>query len=109
MKDISIARKIVDKQPTPPGGNFPVDGAGQLALELGAAYPFVSDRLIVRLVKAYGTEAYAVLGDAKSEHDLGRHFGWDFMNAKFSGSVSRVRADGRGCYLASNQAWATTR
>ena len=65
-----------------PGGNFPVDGAGQLALELGAAYPFVSDRLIVRLVKAYGTDAYTVLGDAKSEHDLGRHFGWDLYECE---------------------------
>ena len=60
-----------------PGGDFPVDGAGRLALDLSAAYPFASDRLIIRLVKAYGTDAYNVLGDAKTEKDLGQHFGWD--------------------------------
>jgi glycerol-3-phosphate dehydrogenase len=31
----------------------------------------------VRLVKAYGKDAYQVLGDAKSEDDLGHLFGWD--------------------------------
>jgi glycerol-3-phosphate dehydrogenase len=60
-----------------PGGDFPVDGAGRLALDLSAAYPFASDRLIIRLVKAYGTDAYHVLGDANTEKDLGQHFGWD--------------------------------
>ena len=60
-----------------PGGDFPVDGAGRLAIDLSAAYPFASDRLIIRLVKAYGTDAYHVLGDANTEKDLGQHFGWD--------------------------------
>jgi glycerol-3-phosphate dehydrogenase len=60
-----------------PGGDFPVDGAGRLALDLSAAYPFASDRLIIRLVKAYGTDAYHVLDDANTEKDLGQHFGWD--------------------------------
>ena len=60
-----------------PGGDFPVDGAARLALDLGVAYPFASDRLLVRLVKAYGKDAYQVLGDAKSEDDLGHLFGWD--------------------------------
>ncbi len=60
-----------------PGGDFPVDGAARLALDLGVAYPFASDRLLVRLVKAYGKDAYHVLGDAKSEDDLGHLFGWD--------------------------------
>ena len=32
-----------------------VDGAGRLALDLSTAYPFASDRLLVRLVKAYGS------------------------------------------------------
>jgi glycerol-3-phosphate dehydrogenase len=60
-----------------PGGDFPVDGAARLALDLGVAYPFASDRLLVRLVKAYGKDAYQVLGDAKSDNDLGHLFGWD--------------------------------
>lgn len=65
-----------------PGGDFPVDGAGRLALDLSAAYPFASDRLITRLVKAYGTDTYKVLGDAKTEKDLGQHFGWDLYGCE---------------------------
>lgn len=62
-----------------PGGSFPVDGAGRLALDLSTAYPFASDRLLVRLVKAYGTDSYQILGDAQSESDLGQLFGWDLF------------------------------
>lgn len=75
-----------------PGGNFPVDGAGRLALDLAAAYPFASDRFIVRLVKAYGTDAYSVLGDARSENDLGRHFGWDLYEREVQWLISHEYA-----------------
>ena len=60
-----------------PGGDFPIDGAGRLALDLGARYIFASDHFLVRLVKSYGTDAFAILGDAKSATDLGRLFGWN--------------------------------
>lgn len=87
----SLGKSWTGEQPLP-GGNFPVDGAGRLALELGAAYPFASDRFIVRLIKAYGTDAYAVLGDARSENELGRHFGWDLYEREVQWLMSHEYA-----------------
>jgi len=58
-----------------PGGNFPVDGVGALTLRLAAKYPFLSAAWVTRLVKAYGLDAFDVLGDAKAEADLGQNFG----------------------------------
>ncbi len=58
-----------------PGGDFPVDGVGQLTTRLRETYPFLSARLAQRLIRTYGTEAFAVLGDAQSAADLGPDFG----------------------------------
>ncbi|PZX19761.1 homodimeric glycerol 3-phosphate dehydrogenase (quinone) [Palleronia aestuarii] len=58
-----------------PGGDFPVDGVDALVTELEAAYPFLDPYWARRLVRAYGTEAKAVCGDAKSAEDMGRAFG----------------------------------
>jgi len=58
-----------------PGGDFPVDGVSGLIDDLKARYPFLSDFWAKRLVRAYGTEAADVLGDATVATDLGRDFG----------------------------------
>ncbi len=58
-----------------PGGDFAVDGVAGLIAGLQADYPFLTDRWTRRLVRAYGTEARQVLGDAESAEDLGRDFG----------------------------------
>ena len=58
-----------------PGGNFPVDGVAALTRRLAAKYPFLSTAWVTRLVKAYGLDAFNVLGDAKVETDLGQNFG----------------------------------
>lgn len=58
-----------------PGGDFPVDGVGAQVAGLELDYPFLSERWATRLVRAYGTEARVMLGDAKSAEDLGRDFG----------------------------------
>ncbi|MBW0157542.1 glycerol-3-phosphate dehydrogenase [Sedimentimonas flavescens] len=58
-----------------PGGDFPVDGVAALTSELRARYPFLTDFWARRLVRAYGTEAAVMLGDAQSAADLGRDFG----------------------------------
>ena len=58
-----------------PGGDFPTDGAGDLVAGLKAKYPFLSDAWALRLTRAYGTEASAVLGDAGGAEDLGEDFG----------------------------------
>ena len=58
-----------------PGGDFAVDGVRRLVDDLKSAYPFLDDYWAGRLVRAYGTEAAQVLGDAKRMEDLGPHFG----------------------------------
>jgi glycerol-3-phosphate dehydrogenase len=58
-----------------PGGDFPVNGVPALTAELLAQYPFLTARWLDRLVKAYGTDAFLVLGDAKAVADLGQNFG----------------------------------
>ena len=58
-----------------PGGDFAVDGFDGMVRDLLTAFPFLTDRWAKRLVRAYGTEARAILGDATTAKDLGRDFG----------------------------------
>lgn len=58
-----------------PGGDFPVDGVQDLRKKLAASYPFLDDFHLKRLVRAYGTDAFEMLGDAKDIGDLGQSFG----------------------------------
>jgi glycerol-3-phosphate dehydrogenase len=58
-----------------PGGDFPVDGVDALTTSLRKACPFLSERWALRLVRAYGTQARDVLGDAASAAELGQDFG----------------------------------
>jgi glycerol-3-phosphate dehydrogenase len=47
-----------------PGGDFPHDGAVALATRLRAEKPFLSERAAARLVRFYGTRAFALMDDA---------------------------------------------
>lgn len=58
-----------------PGGDFEVDGVQRLIDDLRAGYPFLDSYWAGRLVRAYGTEAAQVLGDATCAEDLGPDFG----------------------------------
>jgi glycerol-3-phosphate dehydrogenase len=58
-----------------PGGDFPVDQVATLVEELQRDYPFLTPYWARRLIRAYGTEAPQVLGNATSAADLGRDFG----------------------------------
>jgi len=58
-----------------PGGDFPVSGVERLIAEVRAAYPFVSAAWAQRLVRAYGTDAKDVLGDAQTLAEMGKDFG----------------------------------
>jgi glycerol-3-phosphate dehydrogenase len=58
-----------------PGGDFPVDGVSRLVAELREAHPFLTAAWALRLVRAYGTEAAEMLGDAREAAALGRDFG----------------------------------
>jgi glycerol-3-phosphate dehydrogenase len=58
-----------------PGGDFPTDGVASLTVALKSGYPFLGDYWAARLIRAYGTEAQAILGTAKLASDLGQDFG----------------------------------
>lgn len=58
-----------------PGGDFLVEDVAKLTAKLAADYPFLSPYATRRLIRAYGLEAWDVLGDAKSPTDLGADFG----------------------------------
>ncbi len=58
-----------------PGGDFPVDGVEDLIARLRADHPYLTEFWARRLVRAYGSEAAQVLGDAKAASDLGEDFG----------------------------------
>ncbi|WP_417210297.1 glycerol-3-phosphate dehydrogenase [Antarctobacter sp.] len=65
-----------------PGGDFPVDGVTRLVSELKASFPFLSDFWAMRLVRAYGTQAAGILGDARESADLGHDFGATLTEAE---------------------------
>jgi glycerol-3-phosphate dehydrogenase len=72
-----------------PGGDFPVDGAAALTATLRTRFPFLSDYWAGRLVRAYGTDAAALLGDARRPADLGRDFGATLTEAEVCWLVER--------------------
>ncbi|MDR0809324.1 MAG: glycerol-3-phosphate dehydrogenase [Gemmobacter sp.] len=65
-----------------PGGDFPVDGVAALIARLRAAYPFLTGAHATRLVRSYGTEAFALLGSARSPEELGPDFGATLTEAE---------------------------
>jgi glycerol-3-phosphate dehydrogenase len=65
-----------------PGGGFPRGQEGDIVRALRAGYPFVSERLAARLVRAYGTRASSVLTGARNAADLGILFGADLTPAE---------------------------
>ena len=72
-----------------PGGDFPVDGFEAEVDGLQAQYPFLSMDNARRLVRAYGTLARAILGDARAAGDLGPDFGCGLTGAEVRYLVER--------------------
>lgn len=58
-----------------PGGDFPEESAGMLVERLLGEYSFLEEAWGQRLVRAYGSLAWAILGPAKTLSDCGTHFG----------------------------------
>ncbi|EPX81734.1 glycerol-3-phosphate dehydrogenase [Litoreibacter arenae] len=58
-----------------PGGDFAVDQVQDLIDGLIVDYPYLDDVWARRLVRAYGTDARVMLGDAGAVSDMGKHFG----------------------------------
>ena len=77
-----------------PGGDFPVDGFADRVAALRARYPFLGAAWADRLVRAYGTEAEAVLGDAREAAELGPDFGATLTGAEVDWLIAREWARG---------------
>src|SRR5690606_30673555 len=60
-----------------------------LIAALRAEYPFLTEYWAGRLVRAYGTEARAILGDARVAEDLGRDFGATLSEAEVRWLIAR--------------------
>lgn len=58
-----------------PGGDFGMTEAEAKMRELSARYPFLTVADARRLIRLYGTRAFAFLGNAARAADLGKHFG----------------------------------
>lgn len=72
-----------------PGGDFPVDGVPALVAGLIARHPFLTRDWALRLVRAYGTRAEAMLGGARRIEDLGRNFGATLTEAELDWMLNR--------------------
>ncbi|MGR3548280.1 MAG: glycerol-3-phosphate dehydrogenase [Roseovarius sp.] len=87
-----------------PGGDFPVDGFDRLTENLHRAYPFLTEAWARRLVRAYGTEAVDILGEAREAADLGPDFG-----ATLTGAEVRWQMDHEYARTAADVVWRRTR
>ena len=75
-----------------PGGDFKVLDRDQLVASLAADYPFLGEKWALRMIKAYGTEAREILGNAKTADDLGQSFGATLTEAEVKWLMSREYA-----------------
>ncbi|MEM7441059.1 MAG: glycerol-3-phosphate dehydrogenase [Pseudomonadota bacterium] len=67
-----------------PGGDFAVAEVEELVAKLQGDYPFLTPAWAKRLIRAYGTDAWAILDDATSTDGLGRDFGATLTAAEVS-------------------------
>lgn len=58
-----------------PGGNFAVGTHADVETTLRRDYPFVTAAFAQRLVAAYGTDAWKILGEARAVSELGTNYG----------------------------------
>ncbi|MGP1254940.1 MAG: glycerol-3-phosphate dehydrogenase [Kiloniellales bacterium] len=67
---------------TLPGGDFPVEGFESLVARLMEDYAFLQPATARRLLRAYGTRCWQLLGQAKSAEELGQVFGADLTEVE---------------------------
>lgn len=72
-----------------PGGDFPVEGLGDLVRDLRDKWPFLTPSHAARLARQYGRRARAILGQARSPADLGIHFGATLTEAEVAYSMDQ--------------------
>jgi glycerol-3-phosphate dehydrogenase len=67
-----------------PGGDFPMEGFETTLQAAKTRYPFIADRHLRRLLRAYGTRIDDLLRDCRSMADLGRVYGADLTEAELA-------------------------
>lgn len=72
-----------------PGGDFAPDEVEAQIAKLRQAYPFLDQKWSQRLIRAYGTETFDILGQATDINDLGRDFGHSVTAAELDWSIAR--------------------
>ena len=72
-----------------PGGDFGLREAPLKTQELLRDYPFLSASQAGRLIRLYGTCAWAIMGDAGAEADLGTVFGHGLTQAEVDYLINR--------------------
>ncbi len=72
-----------------PGGDFALEEKPALAKKLQAQFPFLTAYHAARLIRAYGTDAFILLGQAKSAADLGPDFGATLTGAEVDWLMTR--------------------
>lgn len=75
-----------------PGGDFAHDRVEALVAGLRDDYPFLTEFWVRRLVRAYGTEARLILGNARAASDLGQDFGATLTEAEVCWLMTREYA-----------------
>ena len=65
-----------------PGGDFAHDAVPALTAALKSRFPFLTDYWAARLIRAYGTEAETIMGNAQTAADLGHDFGATLTEAE---------------------------
>ncbi len=71
-----------------PGGDLAVAEVEDRLQQLLRDYPFLTPRWALRLFRAYGTEAWDMLGTAQSAADLGRDFGATLSEQELRWSIA---------------------
>lgn len=72
-----------------PGGDFPVGDVEKLVARLQTEHPFLDTKWARRLIRAYGTDAWPLLGGAQSAVDLGKSFGATLTEAELRWLMQR--------------------
>jgi glycerol-3-phosphate dehydrogenase len=75
-----------------PGGDFPQGDVAALTARLKSQYPFLTPYWAGRLIRAYGTEAFTILGQAGTAEALGRDFGATLTEAELRWLMAREYA-----------------
>ncbi len=72
-----------------PGGDLPAQDLEAFQRDLRARHPWLESALATRWARSYGTQAEAIIGQAKSTSDLGETLGHDLTEAELRYLVDR--------------------